>query len=100
MRLVRWRGGKLHITADGITTVCGSAVPPDRATVGGETVSVHARHEDARQTLDRLLAGHLGRGGSTEEVSVTVAQRTVGDLAIGDTHHEHAPEPSALAGPN
>lgn len=63
-------------------------------------VSLHARPDEARQALDRLLAGHLDRGGSTEEVSVTLAQRTVGDLAIGDTHHEHAPRPSTPAAPN
>lgn len=63
-------------------------------------ISLHARQEDARQTLDRLLAGHIDRGGSTAEVSVTLAQRTVGDLAIGDTDHEHAPQPSTPATPN
>ncbi|HEY6423619.1 MAG TPA: hypothetical protein VIY28_10325 [Pseudonocardiaceae bacterium] len=70
------------------------ATPLDReyAPKAYRHVSLHARPDDARQTLDRLLAGHLGRGGSTEEVSVTVAQRTVGDLAIGNTHHEQAPE--------
>ncbi|MGH7746289.1 MAG: hypothetical protein ACREQ5_16245, partial [Candidatus Dormibacteria bacterium] len=57
-------------------------------------VSLHARPEEAQQTLDRLLAGHTGRGGAIEEVSVTLAQRTVGDLAIGETHHERAPRPS------
>lgn len=50
-------------------------------------VSLHARAEDARQAFDRLLAGHLDRGGHIDEVSVTVAERTVGDLAVGGTHH-------------
>jgi ribosome-binding protein aMBF1 (putative translation factor) len=70
------------------------ATPLDREDVpkAYRHVSLHARPEDARQTLDRLLADHTDRGGSTEEVSVTLAQRTVGDLAIGDTHHEHAPQ--------
>ena len=63
-------------------------------------VSLHARPEDARQALDRLLTGHTDRGGSTEEVSVTLAQRTVGELAIGDTHYEHAPQPCTPAAPD
>jgi hypothetical protein len=53
-------------------------------------LSLHARPEDARQTLNRLFTGHTTRGGVPDEVSVTLAQRTVGDLAIGETHHQWA----------
>lgn len=50
-------------------------------------VSLHADREQAEQTLNRLLRGHTARGGAIADVSVTLAQRTVGDLAIGETHH-------------
>lgn len=33
VRVVRWRNGRLHISEDGLTTVCGSVIRPDRARV-------------------------------------------------------------------
>lgn len=59
-------------------------------------VSIHASAETAEQTLVRLLIGHRNKGGSDEEVTVTLAQRTVGELAVGATHHEQAPALRAL----
>lgn len=54
-------------------------------------VSVHASHEDADQALTRLLALHADKDGTPEEVTVTWAERTVGELAVGTTHHQSAP---------
>ena len=34
MRLVVWKSGKIHISADGCTTVCGASITPERARVG------------------------------------------------------------------
>jgi hypothetical protein len=59
-------------------------------------VSIHATAETAEQTLIRLLVGHTNKGGTAEEITVTLAQRTVGDLAVGATHHEQAPTLHAL----
>ncbi|USX54105.1 hypothetical protein [Lentzea sp. HUAS12] len=33
VRVVRWRSGKLHISEDGLMTVCGSVIRPDRARI-------------------------------------------------------------------
>ncbi|WP_439660596.1 hypothetical protein ACSHWB_03225 [Lentzea sp. HUAS TT2] len=38
-KVVRWRNGKMHISEDGLTTVCGSAIRPDRARVLHETAN-------------------------------------------------------------
>jgi hypothetical protein len=54
-------------------------------------VSLHGSAEEARHVLDRLLVGHLERGGEVDDVTITLAERTVGDLAIGQTHHERGP---------
>jgi transposase-like protein len=59
-------------------------------------VSVHASADLAEQHLVQLLIAHRNRGGTPEEVTVTLAQRTVGDLAVGPTHHEQAPTLHAL----
>jgi hypothetical protein len=63
-------------------------------------VSLHASPQGADQTLVRLLAGHADKGGDPPEVSVTLTQRTVGDLAVGATHHERAPtlDPGDIGG--
>jgi hypothetical protein len=54
-------------------------------------ISLHANPDGAREHLNMLLAGHLGRGGRGEEVAITLAERTVGELGIGQTHHERPP---------
>ena len=58
-------------------------------------VSLHATADEARHVLDRLLAGHLQRGGDTADIAITLAERTVGELAVGQTHHEQDPKPAA-----
>ena len=50
-------------------------------------VSLHADQDEAQQTLDRLLAAHVARGGTAEQVTITLAARTVGERDIGKTLH-------------
>lgn len=54
-------------------------------------VSIHATAEEADQALDRVLTVHADKGGAPDEVTVTFAERTVGDLGVGITRHEPAP---------
>ncbi|OLT40568.1 hypothetical protein BJF85_05155 [Saccharomonospora sp. CUA-673] len=54
-------------------------------------VSVHATRAEADTTLAQLLAEHDRRGGHRHDVTITVAERTVGTLDDGTTHHEHSP---------
>jgi hypothetical protein len=51
-------------------------------------VSIHSTAEDADDTLHDLLDRHTEHGGAPEEVSVTLAQRAVGDLVGGTTTHD------------
>lgn len=61
----------------------------DRVPAG--TFSIHASAEEADQTLDRVLTVHADKDGAPDEVTVTLAERTVGDITVGTTHHEPAP---------
>lgn len=58
-------------------------------------VSVHATRDDADTTLARLLAEHDRLGGHRNEVTITVAERTVAALGEGATHHAHSPSTPA-----
>lgn len=75
------------LLADGVRGT--ERVPPrgEDAPTTYRHVSLHGDREQAEQTLDRLMAGHAALGGTDAGVAVTLARRTVGEQAIGETHH-------------
>jgi|GEM_PF-3764626 len=50
-------------------------------------VSVHLDYDTADLTLADLMFDHLTQGGNADEVTATIAERTVGDLAVGFESH-------------
>jgi hypothetical protein len=70
------------LVADGL---CGRATKLDPKV--DRHISLHVGLDDAQRTLNRLLTGHA----VPDAVSVTFARRTVGEMAVGETFHQHDP---------
>ncbi|MFD9965029.1 hypothetical protein [Amycolatopsis sp. NPDC058986] len=56
-------------------------------------ISTHTDQDDAEVTLDRLLTAQLEKKGHLDGVTVTIAERTVGEVG-GDTHHYRPENPA------
>ncbi|MFI9638118.1 hypothetical protein ACIHAX_36075 [Nocardia sp. NPDC051929] len=62
-------------------------------------VSVHHDYDTADLTLTDVMFDHLTQGGNVDEITATIAERTVGDLNIGSDAHLTGPDalPVSLA---
>ncbi|MFE7799432.1 hypothetical protein [Nocardia sp. NPDC057440] len=50
-------------------------------------VSVHIDYDTADLTLSNLLLDHIDQGGDSDDITATIAERTVGYLAVGAEHN-------------